>query len=427
MEEIPNSKTLGHYFLILAGHTVSLFGASVIHFIIIWWITVETESVLYLSLATILMFLPQVIILPFTGVLSDILNRKLVLLITNAFMFLMSFVLIFFFAFGTPEVNLVLLVLILRSIAQAFYQPTFFAIFPSMVSQKHLGRINGFSYFLIYLIQMLAPTSASFLISYYPLENLLWIETLTIGNLFIPLLLLKIPKVEEKNRLTNAYKKDHFIIYYFKQFIEGFKAIIFFPGIIIFFAIMLVLEYLGGIFSSLIIYVIHLIHNGSVLTSSLVFTFTFLGVLIGSNIFVIKKYWNPVIIVFFLSMFLLFLGDLMFILAPYQSFGFIFISRFIQGFSMVFVYSMVLTFIQSNVPKNKLGRVSSFYFIIVSLASFFGRLQLSIFLEIIPEVEILLLITSISGIVSTITLYLVTRIIKLKSKDYMILVKELDK
>ena len=76
MDEQPNSKTLGDYIVVLVGHMISLFGSSVVYFILLWWITVETQSVLYLSLASFLTILPLVIILPFAGVLSDILDRK---------------------------------------------------------------------------------------------------------------------------------------------------------------------------------------------------------------------------------------------------------------------------------------------------------------------------------------------------------------
>ncbi|NVM46941.1 MAG: MFS transporter, partial [Candidatus Lokiarchaeota archaeon] len=137
MEKRQTSKNLGYYFLILGGHATSLFGSSVVQFIIIWWITSETSSIFYLSLTLFLTFLPQVIITLFAGVLSDILNRKLILVIANIVRISTTLALIFLFAFGTFELNILLLISIIRSISQAFYIPTFYTILPSMVSQKH--------------------------------------------------------------------------------------------------------------------------------------------------------------------------------------------------------------------------------------------------------------------------------------------------
>ena len=154
MEEQPTSKTLGHYFIILGGNVFSLFASLIVQFIVIWWITIKTSSVIYISLASLCTFLPLVIIMPFTGVFSDILNRRLVLITSNILLLLTTLVLIFLLSSGTPVVSSILLVLLFRSIFAAFYQPTFFAIFPSMVSHRHLGRINGFIYFLASLIWM---------------------------------------------------------------------------------------------------------------------------------------------------------------------------------------------------------------------------------------------------------------------------------
>jgi MFS family permease len=236
--------------------------------------------------------------------------------------------------------------------------------------------------------------------------------------------LLKIPKVKNKRQLSEDRKVDHFIVAYLKEFIEGLKAIIFIPGIIILFVMIFVLEYFGSMFWSVQIYLIQVIHSGTGIVASLFTTFSFLGIFIGSNIFVIRKYWNPVILFFFISILLVFLGDLVVILAPYQSFGLIFFTQIVKGFSLVFVYSMILTFIQSTIPKNKMGRVSSIYITLTSLASFLGTIHLSLFLLVIPDVELLLLITSIFGFASAIALYLVTRIIKLKSENYKIFDKK---
>ena len=76
MEELPTKKSFRHYLYFMAGQQFSLLGSGIIGFVITWWITVETQSILYLSLATFLIFLPQVIVTPFAGVLSDRLNRK---------------------------------------------------------------------------------------------------------------------------------------------------------------------------------------------------------------------------------------------------------------------------------------------------------------------------------------------------------------
>ena len=165
-------------------------------------------------------------------------------------------------------------------------------------------------------------------------------------------------------------------------------------------------------------YYIAIVHGGSVFEISRVFAYTSLGILVGIIVFEIRKYWNPVKLFFFLSMFLIFLGDLVFVLAPYRSFGLIFLTRFVKGFCLVFIYTMITTFIQSNVPKNKLGRVSSIYFTITSLVTVFASFQLNGLLLLFSDVGFILFLNSLFGIISVIALYIVTRIIKLKFVNY---------
>jgi hypothetical protein len=52
MEELSTKKSFRHYLYFMAGQQFSLLGSGIIGFVITWWITVETQSVFYLSLAT---------------------------------------------------------------------------------------------------------------------------------------------------------------------------------------------------------------------------------------------------------------------------------------------------------------------------------------------------------------------------------------
>lgn len=420
MEEPPTSKTLGYYLLILGGHTISLFGSSVVYFIIFLHITVYSGDTRELLLFTIANLLPMAIAMLFVGVFSDILNRKKVLIIMNILRVLTTFILIFLYAFGTPEINILSLLFIIRSISQAFYQPTFFAIIPSMVIQKHLGRINGLTYFLTFLTQMFVPFWAASLITNFPMSQSLWIEVIAIGIALIPLLLIKIPQVREIRLKTEDHRGSSFIVHYFKHFIEGFRAIIFIPGIIILFGTIFIFEYISIAFSTLLAYYIIFFHAGTILQYAIISSVPFLGIIIGTIVCLIKKHWNPVILIFFLSMFLIFLGDLAFILAPYRSFFLIMITRFIEGLFLVLIYTMFPTFIQSNIPKNKLGRANAIYLSMTTFVTLFAPFHLNLILLFISDIRLILLLTTIVGIISLIALYMFTGIRKIKFVNYKV-------
>jgi MFS transporter, DHA3 family, macrolide efflux protein len=64
-------------------HAFSLLSSSTIQFSIIWWITVQTDSAMALTAASVMGLLPQAVIGPFAGVLIDRYNRKTIMIIAD--------------------------------------------------------------------------------------------------------------------------------------------------------------------------------------------------------------------------------------------------------------------------------------------------------------------------------------------------------
>lgn len=81
METQADQKTFKNYLKFFVGQQVSLLGSSVAQFVLIWWITLETKSALYLSIASLVGFAPMIIITPFAGVLVDRWNRKVLMVL----------------------------------------------------------------------------------------------------------------------------------------------------------------------------------------------------------------------------------------------------------------------------------------------------------------------------------------------------------
>jgi DHA3 family macrolide efflux protein-like MFS transporter len=418
MEESPTSKTLGNYFFILGSHAISLFGSSLMSFVIIWWITTTTSSGFFISLILIWSFLTQGIVTLFAGVFSDVTNRKIILITSNIVRLSTTIGLIYLIAFGIPDIIIFFLISIIRNIADAFYQPTFFTIAPSMVNQKQLGRINGFTYFLGLLPQMFAPFCGAYLLTNFSLIRSLLVMLIIIGITLGPFFLIKIPKTKDFRVKVEKNRERLSIIVYFKNFVEGFRTLGSIPGIIILMVSILIL----GIFpfDMILSFFLMEVHGGSPLFLSFISMASFFGVFIGIHIFVIRKYWNPVLIFFFLSMALTFLADLLFFLAPYRAFGLIFFTHFIKSFLLVFSSTILYTIIQSNVPNNRLGRVSSIFFSFSSFIGLIAPIPFSFLIEISPNIRLTLSLLALIGIVSIAVLYIISRMVKRKYTNYKV-------
>ena len=63
--EIASLGTFKNYIALWSGQLISLLGSSIAQFVIIWWITFETGSALYLAIASLAGLGPQVILSPF--------------------------------------------------------------------------------------------------------------------------------------------------------------------------------------------------------------------------------------------------------------------------------------------------------------------------------------------------------------------------
>ena len=82
------------------GQQFSLLGSGIVGFVIAWWITIETQSAIFLSIAVFLIFLPQVIVTPFAGVLADRMNRKTIIFMVDSLQAVLTFVLFLLFFIG---------------------------------------------------------------------------------------------------------------------------------------------------------------------------------------------------------------------------------------------------------------------------------------------------------------------------------------
>jgi len=204
MEQPPTKKNFRHYLYFLFGQQFSMLGSLIVGFTITWWITIETGSMVYLSISTFLMFLPQIIITPFSGVIADMWNKKVVLDISDSAQAYITLLLFVFFLYGFQSIWFVLAINTARSAFGAFQLPTIHSLIPSMVPKENLSRVNGMNFLFNGLIFAIGPLLAGTLLAFFPIKQIFLIDIFTFIFAFIPLLIIKIPKIE---RITEEAAK----------------------------------------------------------------------------------------------------------------------------------------------------------------------------------------------------------------------------
>ena len=83
------------------------------------------------------------------------------------------------------------------------------------------------------------------------------------------------------------------------------------------------------------------------------------GLILGAILTSIKKNWNNKISVIFISITIALSGYLIFSIAPPGSYFILGLGGAILGFNLPIINSLYQTFLQTTVPADKLGRVSS--------------------------------------------------------------------
>ncbi|MFW9950631.1 MAG: MFS transporter, partial [Candidatus Thorarchaeota archaeon] len=154
-EIVPTKKSFRDYLFFMFGQQFSLLGSGIIGFVITWWITLETQSAIYLSIATFLIFVPQVIVTPFAGVIADRISRKTIILIVDSGQAILTFGLFVLFSLNLTDIWFILTVHTLRNVLFAIQVPAFQAIIPSMVPKDKLSRINGANFLFSGIIFMI--------------------------------------------------------------------------------------------------------------------------------------------------------------------------------------------------------------------------------------------------------------------------------
>ncbi|NVM34761.1 MAG: MFS transporter [Candidatus Lokiarchaeota archaeon] len=410
MENTTSLKTFKHYIYFWIGQLFSLLGSSVISFVIIFWITIETGSAVILSVATVLTFLPIVIFSPIAGVLADRWNRKILIFVADFFQAITTFALIIVFFLRIPNIWLVIFFTSLRSVFQAFHMPAANAIIPLMVPKDKLSRINGINYLFTGLITTIGPVIGTTLYVFLTIDQTLWIDIITFLIAIIPLFLIKIPSIHKK---TEKKEKRMFL----KDFKIGLNVIKSIPGLLALLIFANMVNFFIMPYNTLITYYVAIFHLGSATQLAIVMFFLQGSIFIGAVIVTIKKEWKRKIPIIVFGVSFEYIGIIIASLAPFGNFLIISIGSFIYAFMFPFVNTMIMTIFQTVIPPDKQGRVLSISVAIATAVSPIGMLISGPLAELLGIV-FLFILSSILGIISIVIIWFFTSIRKLG--DYQI-------
>lgn len=163
----------------LSSQAISLLGSSIVQYALMWHVTLTSGSGLMMTLYIIAGFVPTFLIAPFGGVLADRYDRRMLMVLADAGIALVTLALGLVLASGFDALWLFFAAAAVRSIGQAVQQPAVGAFLPQIVPQDKLMRVNSINGTVLSVISLASPALAGLLLSLLPLQAVFFIDVAT--------------------------------------------------------------------------------------------------------------------------------------------------------------------------------------------------------------------------------------------------------
>ena len=180
--------------LFLISQNISIFGSSVVGFAIVWYITVNTASGFWITVATLATLIPQVVVSLWAGVFADRYSKKLIIMLADGFTALATLLAFAAFAFGYESLTFLIFIACLRSIGSGFQSPAVSALYPELVPPEQLVRVNGINQMANNVLLLIAPAVGGAILGTFGMKWAFLVDVLTAAVAIIIMLRLQVTR-----------------------------------------------------------------------------------------------------------------------------------------------------------------------------------------------------------------------------------------
>ena len=213
-----NNNWRRNIILFLSSQTISLFGSMLVQYAITWYITLNTQSGVMMTISIICGFLPTFFLSPFAGVWADRYNRKLLIILSDSMIAAATLIIAILFIMGHDAMWLLFVASAIRALGGGIQSPAVNAFIPQLVPEEKLTKVNAVNSSIQSITMLIAPMISGALLTKASIEAIFFIDVITAAIAVITLFLfLKVPahsKALEKQTVS-----------YFSDLGEGIKYI----------------------------------------------------------------------------------------------------------------------------------------------------------------------------------------------------------
>ena len=212
-----NKKGFGKDFsLMVIGQIISLFGNSILRFVLSLYVLDTTHSGAVFGTILALSMIPSVIVSPIGGILSDRMNRRNIMVSLDFITFILIIGFTMLLGISSP-ILLIGGVMIILGCIQSFYQPSVQASIPVLVEEEQLMAANGIVTQVAALANLFGPILAGFLYAFMDITWILIISSVCFLGAAIMECFINIPftRKMDHNRILSMIKNDIKEVFYY--------------------------------------------------------------------------------------------------------------------------------------------------------------------------------------------------------------------
>ena len=179
-EKQKNWKSQAMLFLI--SQCITLFGSTLVQMAIIWYVTIQTSSGVWVAAFTVCSYLPQFLVSFVAGAWADRYSRKKLIIGADSLIALATFLMVLAIPRITDKtiiLNGLLAMSVIRSFGAGIQTPAVNAVIPQLVPEDQIMRFNGINATMQSVVQFAAPAAAGVLLTVCTLSSTLIIDIAT--------------------------------------------------------------------------------------------------------------------------------------------------------------------------------------------------------------------------------------------------------
>lgn len=348
------------------GQFFSLISSSAVGFAIIIWLSLKTGSAEILVFAAIAGLLPQALIGPFAGVYVDRWDRKKTMMLADGFVAACTLLMSVSFYMGYENIELVYIILGLRSAGSAFHMPAMQAAIPLLVPKKELLRIAGISQIIKSVSNIAGPALGALAVGLLSIGNVLLLDIAGAVLAIVSLFFISVPSPGREKKSSSSLK------IMWEDMKGGFLVVIRNKGLSFLFLYSIIAGFCIMPISVLFPLMTIENFNGGKFEMSVIESTWGIGALIGGGILGIWKPSVRKVIIVNISHILIGLSFLCSGLLSSEKFLLFVVLTGLGGVAASFYSSGFTAIVQEEVHSGMLGRVFAMYFSIEVLPTMLG-------------------------------------------------------